>query len=306
MSGIAIEATDLTKQFDDIVALENINLKIQDGEIFSLVGPDGAGKSTFIRICCGIHRQTTGELKILNLNWDQNRNAIKGEIGYLSQRFSLYYDLTVEENIDFFAEIHNQKNFQTRKEELLDFTRLRNFRKTLAEHLSGGMKQKLALACCLIHKPKLLLLDEPTVGVDPVSRREFWKILSELLKKGITILMATPYLDEAERCNRVALMDKGKILVCDVPQKIKSLLKGKIFEVICPDIRRAYHSLTEEKELLNVHMFGDRLHITTGTNIDSNSLKNILNKNQITIIYLREIIPSMEDIFIAMTKNQTD
>ncbi|RCK73622.1 MAG: ABC transporter multidrug efflux pump [Ignavibacteriae bacterium] len=304
MNSIAINAKELTKNFNDVIALDNLTLKVNQGEIFSIVGPDGAGKSTFIRICCGILTQTSGELKIFELNWNLHRKEIKSKIGYLSQRFSLYGDLTVDENINFFAEIHNQKNYQNRKEELLEFTRLKKFRNTFAEYLSGGMKQKLALACCLIHNPKLLLLDEPTVGVDPVSRREFWKILSELLKTGMTILMATPYLDEAERCNRIALINRGKILACDVPQKIKQFIKDKIFEVICPDTRTVYHTLLKEDNFLNVQMFGDRLHITTAKDINSQALLNILNKYQVKALSIREIIPSMEDVFIAMTKNQ--
>ncbi len=306
MNNIAIDAENLTKKFSDIIALDNLTLQVSKGEIFSLVGPDGAGKSTFIRICCGILPQTSGDIKIFDLKWSLNRKEIKNKIGYLSQRFSLYGDLTVDENINFFAEIHNKKNYQKAKEELLEFTHLTKFRDTFAEYLSGGMKQKLALACCLIHNPQLLLLDEPTVGVDPVSRREFWKILSELLKTGMTILMATPYLDEAERCNRVALIDKGKILVCDIPQKIKQYIKDRLYEVISSNIRSLYHALLAEKDIINVQMFGDRLHITTNQEVDSDILINILSKYQVSILSVREIVPSMEDVFIAMTKKQTN
>lgn len=296
-----ISVQNLTKYYNKVCALSDINLVVEAGEIFSIVGPDGAGKSTLIRILCGILQPTAGEVDILGLTWKKNRKEIKHQIGYLSQRFSLYGDLTINENIDFFAGIHRQKNFATHKEELLEFTRLTPFRDRLAEHLSGGMKQKLALACTLIHNPKLIFLDEPTVGVDPVSRREFWKILSSLLKSGITIFMATPYLDEAERCSRVALIDKGKILVCDQPQNIRRLIKHKMFEVVCTTPRKAMYLLKEKNIATNVQLFGDRLHISIeDDNSGIEKLSDILSKEGITIISERQIIPSIEDIFISL------
>ena len=193
-----------------VVAVNHLSVKIQQGEIFSLVGPDGAGKTTTIRMMCGVLAPTEGTISIIGYDIRKEKDEVKKHIGYLSQRFSLYQDLTIDENIDFFAEIHKVRKFKERKEELLQFTRLAHFRDRLAGRLSGGMKQKLALACTLIHTPDIIFLDEPTTGVDPVSRRDFWKILSSLLKSGITIVVSTPYLDEAERSTRVALMNQGQ------------------------------------------------------------------------------------------------
>ncbi len=193
----AINIEQLHKNYGDIKAVNGINLNVNEGEMFGLVGPDGAGKTTTIRILCGLLKVDSGSVEVLGSELKKNKKEIQNQIGYLSQKFSLYGDLSVDENIEFFADIHNVKDFHNRRNELLAFTRLTPFRDRLAEKLSGGMRQKLALACSLIHKPKILFLDEPTTGVDPVSRRDFWKILSDLQKEGITILMTTPYLDEA-------------------------------------------------------------------------------------------------------------
>lgn len=301
---IAISAKNISKNFNGTIALQNLTFDVYKGEIFNLIGPDGAGKTTLIKICSGIVKNDSGELEILGLNWEKNKRAIKKKIGYLSQRFTLYGDLTVEENIDFFAQIHREKDYQDRKKELLAFTRLEKFKYTLAEYLSGGMKQKLSLACSLIHNPELLLLDEPTVGVDPVSRREFWKILYDLLTRGMTIFMTTPYLDESERCTRVALIDSGKLLACDLPQNIKQIIKEKIYEIICTSTRKAFRLLQNTGEFNNLQMFGDRLHISFKTEANADELENILKKNQIDVLSIRQIIPSMEDVFFKLTKKE--
>jgi ABC-2 type transport system ATP-binding protein len=222
-----IDIQNIHKSFGSVKAVKGISFNVSKGEMFGLVGPDGAGKTTTIRMLCGLISPKEGMLLILDMDISKNKKTIQKNIGYLSQKFSLYGDLTVDENIEFFAEIHNIKDYERRRNELLDFTRLKEFRSRAADKLSGGMKQKLALACSLIHKPRILFLDEPTTGVDPVSRRDFWKILSGLLKEGITIFMSTPYLDEAERCNRVALMNKGEIIALDTPGKIKDMLGKK-------------------------------------------------------------------------------
>ena len=246
MNDITINIKNLFKSYDDIKAVNGISFQIPKGEMFGLVGPDGAGKTTTIRILCGLLKPESGDAELLGLNLSKDRNKIQDQVGYLSQKFSLYGDLTVDENIEFFADIHNVINFEGRRNELLEFTRLNPFRDRLTDNLSGGMKQKLALACSLIHKPKILFLDEPTTGVDPVSRRDFWKILSSLMKEGITILMTTPYLDEAERCNRVALMDKGKIIVLDTPKAVKNSIKKVIAEIVCTKVREAYKLVKDE------------------------------------------------------------
>jgi ABC-2 type transport system ATP-binding protein len=297
-----IKISNLQKRYDTIVAVENINLQVASGEMFGLVGPDGAGKTTTIRILCGLLGFDKGAVRLLGEDIKESKRKIQNSIGYLSQKFSLYGDLTIDENIEFFAEIHNVKNFNERREELLEFTRLKPFRDRLAEKLSGGMKQKLALACSLIHKPKILFLDEPTTGVDPVSRRDFWKILSNLQKDGITILMTTPYLDEAERCNRVAMMNKGEIIAVDAPKNIKNSINKIVVEIVCSPIRKAYEILKEQTEF-DVQLFGDRINVVIN-NFENEfpSIENMLNDEGINITGSRTITPTLENVFIYLIK----
>jgi ABC-2 type transport system ATP-binding protein len=226
---------------------------------------------------------------------------VKERIGYLSQKFSLYGDLSIDENIEFFAEIHGVQGYQQRREDLLEFTRLTPFRARFAENLSGGMKQKLALACTLIHTPEVIFLDEPTAGVDPVSRRDFWKILSDLLKTGITILMTTPYLDEAERCTTVAMMNAGKILVADSPQNLKKIMTGTIVELVCSDIRRAASLLKGESAAREVQAFGDRLNVVVDDEKkDIRTIVALLKKNAVEVMDRRVVSPSLENVFISI------
>jgi ABC-2 type transport system ATP-binding protein len=269
--------------------------------MFGLVGPDGAGKTTTIRILCGLLKSDSGKVEVFNSELKKNKKEIQNQIGYLSQKFSLYGDLSVDENIEFFADIHNVKNFQSRRDELLSFTRLTPFRDRLAEKLSGGMKQKLALACSLIHKPKIIFLDEPTTGVDPVSRRDFWKILSDLQNEGITIFMTTPYLDEAERSNRVALMNKGEIIAIDTPQNIKASINKQVIEIITNDIKKTY-TLLKEKYATDVQIFGDRINLVTDNESEIEKIKSILNENNLSLISYRTITPSLENVFIHLVK----
>lgn len=297
-----INIESLTKSYGNIEAVRNISLSITQGEMFGLVGPDGAGKTSTIRILCGLLGYDNGSISILGKDIKEEKKQIQKEIGYLSQIFSLYRDLTVDENIEFFAQIHNVKSYKKRRDELLEFTRLKKFRNRLAENLSGGMKQKLALACSLIHKPQILFLDEPTTGVDPVSRRDFWKILSNLRNDGITILMSTPYLDEAERCTRVAMMDKGKIIALDEPSKIKESIKKEVMEIVCSPIKFAYE-LIKEKTRYDVQMFGDRINIVLDNyNEDKATILKILSDQNLKIISTRKIPPSLENVFIYKIK----
>lgn len=299
-----IEIENLKKSFNDIVAVNNISFNVKEGEMFGLVGPDGAGKTTTIRMLCGLLNADEGIIKIFQKEISENRKQIQNNIGYLSQRFSLYGDLTVDENIEFFAEIHKVKNFHSRRDELLEFTRLTAFRNRLADQLSGGMKQKLALACSLIHKPKILFLDEPTTGVDPVSRRDFWKILSGLLKEGITILMTTPYLDEAERCNRVALMHKGKIISLNTPERIKYSIGKKSLEIITSNTKSAYKIIKSTNQF-EIQIFGDRLNIISDAPEETLTvIKNILLSNGVEIISYRITDLSLENVFIHLIKNE--
>ena len=299
-----IKIENLNKSYGDIEAVKGISFEIYKGEMFGLVGPDGAGKTTTIRILCGLVNPDGGSAEVLGQNVTKNRKKIQNQIGYLSQKFSLYGDLTVDENIEFFADIHGVKNFEDRRNELLEFTRLTPFRTRLADNLSGGMKQKLALACSLIHKPKIIFLDEPTTGVDPVSRRDFWKILSGLLKEEITIFMTTPYLDEAERCNRVALMNNGEIISLDTPQKVKSSIDKQVIEIVCSHIRKAYEIIKKQTGF-EVQLFGDRIDIMINNyEKEYRTIEKLLNENQIEITSRRLISASLENVFISLVSEK--
>ncbi|MDO8549753.1 MAG: ABC transporter ATP-binding protein [Ignavibacteria bacterium] len=297
-----IKIKSLKKSYDDIKAVKDISLEVYEGEMFGLVGPDGAGKTTTIRILCGLLKPESGSVKIFEKDIIKNKKEIQNQIGYLSQKFSLYGDLSIDENIEFFADIHGVKDYQQRRDELLEFTRLKPFRNRIAEKLSGGMKQKLALACSLIHKPKIIFLDEPTTGVDPVSRRDFWKILSGLIKEKITIVLTTPYLDEAERCNRVALMNKGEIISLDTPNKIKQALEKEIIEIVCTKIREAYKLIRDEIGF-EVQMFGDRINVIIN-NIEKDypKIEKALKEHSVEILNYRKITPSLENIFIHLVR----
>src|SRR5438128_11168094 len=261
MAAIAIALDRITKRYADTIALRDLTLSIDRGEMFGLIGPDGAGKTTTIRVICGLLRADGGSARVLDLVPVRRHGRLTESVGYLSQRFSLYGDLSVDENIAFFAEIHGVGDYHARRDRLLDMTQLTKFRARLADRLSGGMKQKLALACTLIHEPALLVLDEPTTGVDPVSRREFWMLLSEFLSHGITIVMATPYLDEAERCARVALLHEGRLLALDRPAALRGTLSGALYEVIAREHRRAADVLRHVAGVRDVQAFGERAHV---------------------------------------------
>jgi len=235
----AITLDRITKRYGGTTAVRELSLSIERGEMFGLIGPDGAGKTTTIRLICGLLQADTGVARVLGVDPVRDHRRLADSVGYLSQRFSLYGDLSTDENIAFFAEIHGVSDYVSRRDRLLEMTQLAPFRSRLADRLSGGMKQKLALACTLVHEPALIVLDEPTTGVDPVSRREFWKLLSEFLSQGITIVMATPYLDEAERCSRVALLHDGRLLACDRPGALR---RARSMKSSCASIARGRRS----------------------------------------------------------------
>ena len=299
----AIEIRDLTKSFGELKAVDSLTFSISEKEVFGIVGPDGAGKTTLIRMLCGLIVPDSGTAQILGFDLMKAGNKIKNEIGYLSQRFSLYADLTVDENIEFFAEIHGVKNYKSRRDELLEFTRLVKFRKFLAGKLSGGMKQKLALACTLIHKPKIIFLDEPTTGVDPVSRRDFWKILSDLHKDGVTIVISTPYMDEAERFNNLALVNKGALLVAGSPNEIKDSMDKDIAEVVTPSLREAYKLIT--KNGFEAQLYGDRIDVAVNDfDADCKNITGLVTAAGVSAPVMRKKEVSLENVFIHLLKEK--
>ena len=303
----AVETRGLGKSFADLVAVSSLDLLLDKGEMLCLVGPDGAGKSTAVRMISGIVRPTSGSARVFGYDLLREMSLIKSRIGYMSQSFTLYGDLTVDENIEFFAEIHELRRYRERREELLSFTRLTPFRGRMAERLSGGMKQKLALACTLIHRPDLLLLDEPTTGVDVFSRREFWGILKSLLETGIAILMTTPYLDEAERADRVALISRGTVVAAGTPEKLKARLKHPVIEAVCDRPRESAAVLGEIPEVMEVQVLGDRLHlIVSDLDRAGQSIGHRLRESGLRLERWRRISPSLENVFISLTGTEEE
>ena len=298
----AVEFTGVTKRYGSVEALRGISFSVERGEMFGLIGPDGAGKTTSIRALCGLLHIDGGSIRVLGHDPIKDHRDVTAMVGYLSQRFSLYGDLSIDENIAFFAEIHGVRDFESRRDRLLAMTQLTSFRHRLADQLSGGMKQKLALACTLVHEPQVIVLDEPTTGVDPVSRREFWKLLSQFLAQGITILMSTPYLDEAERCSRIALLHEGQVLALDEPGHLRASLRGTLFELIVPSSRDALDRLHGRPEITSAQVFGDRLHVWIDDD-DSERAAALLQSTSetagVAATSQRPIVPSLEDVFIA-------
>jgi ABC-2 type transport system ATP-binding protein len=297
----AITLDAVTKRYGRMPALRELSLSVARGEMFGLIGPDGAGKTTAIRIICGLLAPDAGAVRVLGVDPVREHRRLTDSVGYLSQRFSLYGDLSIDENIAFFAEIHGVQDYRSRRDRLLDLTQLTPFRARAADRLSGGMKQKLALACTLVHEPSLILLDEPTTGVDPVSRREFWKLLSEFLSQGITIVMATPYLDEAERCSRVALLHEGRLLSLDTPAVLNASLPGALYELIVTDHRRAIAILREIHGVKGVQTFGERAHVRLDRPDEAAiaALTKRLADAGIGVTSVRAVATSLEDVFIA-------
>jgi ABC-2 type transport system ATP-binding protein len=299
----AIRFDTVTKTYGPTRALDGATFDVRRGEMFGLIGPDGAGKTTAIRLACGLLRATTGRVSVLDRDPVSEHRAITGAVGYLSQRFSLYGDLTIDENIAFFAEIHGLRRYRDARDRLLEMTQLTPFRARRADRLSGGMKQKLALACTLVHEPDVLILDEPTTGVDPVSRREFWKLLSEFLAQGLTILMATPYLDEAERCGRVALLHNGRVLAIDVPARLQAALNGHLLEVITDTVRPPLDALAAIPGVVDVQAFGDRAHVRLGGVPLEEGIARVtasVERAGLLLLSARPIPSSLEDVFIDL------
>jgi len=309
LSSMIIETKDLKRDFKSTHAVDGLNLSIKSGELFGLVGPDGAGKTTTLRILAGLLSITEGDASVLDFDLKDKAESVKPHIGYMAQQFSLYGELSVIENLLFFAELFDvpPKDIKARMERLLEFAGLTEFKSRRAVNLSGGMQKKLALACTLIHTPEILLLDEPTTGVDPISRREFWNILTELHIQGTTIIISTPYMDEADRCSRVGLIYAGKLIECDTPQKIRQKLNGEIIEVLTSDWHKTLQVVEGLEGVFEVQTFGESIHLV----VDSAkrripAIKHALKKSKLTINDIRIIPPRMEEAFISLIRKMED
>ncbi len=294
----AIEARGLSRSFGPVKALDGLSFEVAHAELFGLVGPDGAGKTTAMRILAGIMRPSAGECRVEGLDAASEPEKVKEEIGYMSQRFGLYADLTVDENLRFYADLFGvgRAEREERAARLLGFSGLLPFRGRYAGNLSGGMKQKLGLACALIHKPKVLLLDEPTNGVDPVSRKDFWRILDGLRREGVTIFVSTSYLDEAERCDRVGLLHRGRLLACAAPAEIRRTLGGRVTEVRAADPRAAARALKTALGSSAVGLMGDRVHAAAG----EEEVRRALADAGVEPSDVRPVESTLEDVFVSV------
>ena len=308
-TGPAIAVDKLTKRFGDITAVDRLSFTVQPGEIFGLVGPDGAGKTTTLRMLAGVLDPDGGSAVVGGCDVVRDPESVKTRISYMPQRFGLYEDLTVEENIRFYADIYGvgRRDREERASRLLAASGLSEFRERLAGHLSGGMKQKLALSCALIHTPRVLLLDEPTNGVDPVSRRDFWRILYSLLAGGVTILYSTSYLDEAERCHRLALLYEGELLLCDTPERLKKHLPGEVVSVLSPAPRPLRAVLAAADGVRNAVLSGDRVNLlvdNAGRRVPE--LRALLDGAGLPFDDIVETPATIEDLFVAVVEGRRE
>jgi len=298
---IEIEVSGLCKSFGERLAVDNLSLAAPAGQIFGLVGPDGAGKSTTIRMLAGILPPDTGQIRVAGCDVVAEPESVKSVISYMPQRFGLYEDLTVDENIRFYADLFGMGRRQRdqRSEELLTACAMSEFRRRLAGRLSGGMKQKLALVCALIHTPRVLLLDEPTTGVDPVSRREFWAMLYGLLNHGVTILVSTSYLDEAERCHRLALLHQGRLLICDRPQSLRAMMSKAVLSVVSSAAGRIKQILAGEKAIFGAIVVGDSVHLfVEDASLALSRIQVLLDTASVPYEAIEQVSPTVEDFFV--------
>ena len=295
-----IEVRDLTRRFASLTAVDRLNLVVHRGDIFGLVGPDGAGKTTTLRLVLGLMKADAGEVRVAGHDVSREPDAVKDRIGYMAQKFGLYDDLTVDENMEYYADLYGiaSERRNELKPRLLHMTRMTPFESRQAGKLSGGMRQKLALMCTLLHRPEVLFLDEPTCGVDPVSRREFWGILYELVKEGVTVFLTTAYLDEAERCNRVGLMHKGRLVRCDAPEVLRRDLGADCYEVEAADPLAARELLRRREGVLTVEPFGSSLHVL----LDPSRASPESLKHEAGAAVFKRVPPSLEDVFLALLR----
>jgi len=299
-----IAVAHLAKRFGTTAAVSEVTFAVEPGEIFGLVGPDGAGKSTILRMLAGVMRPDRGTIAVDGVDVVKSPEQVKGHVSYMPQRFGLYEDLTVDENIRFYADLFgvDAATREARARPLLDASDMSRFRKRLAGQLSGGMKQKLGLTCSLVHAPKVLLLDEPTTGVDPLSRRDFWRILFKLRESGVTLVIATAYLDEAERCNRLALLHHGSLRYCDTPAALKRRMSGMLVVVSSPAPRAVRDRLQRLPGLGNVVMVGDGVHVVADSEGRIADMRRALTAAEIPFSAVERTEPSVEDVFMALLK----
>ncbi len=291
-----IRLDQVSRRFAKVEAVKELSIEVKEGEIFGLVGPDGAGKTTTLRMLCGLLDPTSGRVEVAGLEVGRNIDAVKDQIGYMAQKFGLYGDLTVEENMWFYSDLFGIDPAERDRmmAEYLEMTRMAPFRQRQAAKLSGGMKQKLALMCTLLHRPRVLFLDEPTNGVDPLSRRDFWEILYQLAKEGMTIFVSTAYLDEAERCDRVGLMHKGRLIRCDTPAALKAALAPRCFIARSADLRAARALLLKDNRVLGAEPAGAALHVYLRQDVRPEDLP----------VELEPLMPALEDVFIAFIRQE--
>jgi len=300
MADPLLRVDGLTRRFGDLTAVDGVSFEVRRGELFGLVGPDGAGKTTTLRMLAGVLSPTTGDALFDGISMARDPERAKPRFAYMSQRFGLYADLTVEENLRFYADLHLVPRAErpARLERLYRFSNLEPFRGRLAGKLSGGMKQKLGLSCALIHQPELLLLDEPTFGVDPVSRRDLWLIVHERVEQGVTAVVSTAYMDEAERFDRLALLHQGKVLAVDTPAALQASLPGEILEIRTDRVREAREAASRLPGVRRAAIFGDRLHLTVPSAADAPGVEAALRQAGFEPREARPIPPTLEDVFI--------
>lgn len=300
----SIEVNNLTKKFGDFISVDNISFTVEKGEVFGFLGANGAGKSTTIRMLCGIISPTSGDAIVGGSSIKNQPEQVKQTIGYMSQKFSLYNDLTVEENINFFGGIYGLSNskLEERKKWVLSIADLTGKEKLLTDSLPGGIKQRLALGTAVIHTPEIVFLDEPTSGVDPISRRNFWELINNLSSDGTTVFVTTHYLEEAEFCNNIILIDSGRLIAEGNPKELKTnYIKNKILEVECTNIIAALEILAKENFVEETSIFGNNIHIIVNDLYKSaEQIKQTLNNNSITVLRVEEISPTLEDVFIKL------
>jgi len=301
-----LSISDITRKFGAVTAVDHLTLEVEQGEIFGLIGPDGAGKTTAIRIMLGILAADSGSGKVGDFDLFRESESICTLTGYVSQRFSLYGELTVRENLELFADLYgvSESDRLERLKRLMQFSRLEPFRDRMARDLSGGMRQKLALSCALIHTPKLLFLDEPTTGVDPLSRRDLWRLLFDLWQEGVTIVVSTPYMDEAERCSRVGFLDHGKLIAVGRPEDLRRKFHGTILEVVADQRFVAKEALEGMPRVSSVNLFGTGLHMTLEDTDPASAeveVRHMLESRGIGIQALHPVDPSIEDVFFQLS-----